>query len=146
MSTSYIELLDRPVVAIDTAAEVGTVKNLVIDRAATRVERIQVAGRSRSPELVEWSQVHSVGSDAVMIGSPEVVHESRSTDDDDLYIRGDIEIIGAQVTTTSGFHAGTVTDLHIDADTGSILAAMTSEGRVAVDRIKSFGTFGLVVQ
>ena len=147
MSTtvSYTELLDRPVIAVSDAQEVGSVKNLVLDRAASRVERIQVAGRKRSPELVDWERIRSVGADAVMINASDAVHESRADEDDDLYVRGDIEVIGAAVTTSAGFDDGEVTDLHIDAGTGAILAAMTSNERVDADRIRSLGTFGLII-
>ncbi len=144
-ATTLSELRNRRVVALDDATEVGEVKNIVVDRTASRVERVQVAGRKRSPELVDWDRVRSVGDDAVMIASADAVHESRDEEDDDSYVRGDIPIVGAQVTTTQGFSAGEVTDLHIDTSSGDVLAAMTTEGRVSADRIKSLGTFGLII-
>ncbi len=144
-SITLNELLDRRVVAVDDGTEIGDVKNVVLNREGSRVERIQVGGRRRSPELVDWPRIHRVGEDAVMIASAESVHESRDNEDDDSYVRGDIAILGAQVTTTRGFSAGEVTDLHIDPDTGAVVAAMTTEGRVGVEHIRSLGTFGLII-
>ena len=86
-----------------------------------------------------------MGADAVIITSQDAVHASRADEDDKSYVRGDIEILGANTTTTGGFGAGTISDLHIDPSSGAVIAALTSEGRVPADQIRSLGTFGLII-
>lgn len=139
------DLVGREVVAVATAENIGEVKAVVLDRAATRVERIQVGGRKRSPELVDWSRVERVGADAVMVASADAVHESRQDEPDDLYVRGDIAIVGARVLDVSGRLRGVVTDVHIAERSGEIRAFMTDQGRVPADAVRSLGTFALVI-
>ncbi len=139
------ELLARRVVALDDASDIGHVETVILDRGATRVERIQVSGRSRSPNLVDWAQINNVGADAVIITNAAAVHESRDAEDDNIYVRGEIAILGAEVLTTGGFPAGQLEDLHIDTATGEITAAVTTNGTVAADNIIALGTFALVI-
>ncbi len=137
------DVLGRQVVSVADAENVGEVRALVLDHQASRVERLQVAGRKRSAELVDWNRIDGVGPDAVMIKDGGDVHPK--DDEDEPFVRGDIEIIGAMVLDTAGYDIGTVTDLHIDATTGEVMAAMTAAGRIPADRIRSLGTFALVV-
>lgn len=139
------EVLGRKVVALDDAEDIGTFEAIVPDRAGRVIERIQIGGRKRSPELVDWDRVTSVGKDAVMVESADAAHQSREDEPDDLYVRGKIEIIGARVLDTDGFEAGEVTDLHFDTETGEITAAMTDDGRIPAERIRSLGTYALVI-
>ncbi len=137
------DVLGRQVVSVADAETVGEVRALVLDRQASQVERLQVAGRKRSAELVDWNRIDGVGPDAVMIKAGDDVHPKEA--EDEPYVRGDIEIIGAMVLDTAGYDVGTVSDLHIDASTGEVLAAMTATGRIPAERIRSLGTFALVV-
>lgn len=144
-TSSVAEIMGRKVISVAGGEDVGEIKAVVVDRGANRIERFQVGGRKRSPEMIDWEQVQSIGSDAVMITAAEDVHESRKDEPDDLYVRGDIEIIGATVLDTAGFERGSVTDLHFDADSGAVLAAMTNDGRVAAEQLRSLGTYALVI-
>ena len=145
MSTVTLsELIDREVVSGSTAESIGEIKSLVLDRQGQRVRRVQVAGSKRSPELVEWRRIESVGSDAVLVRAETDVHDS-DDNDDALYTRGEIEIVGARVLDTLGFERGAVTDLHIDAESGDVLAFMTDHGRIPTDRVESLGSYALVV-
>lgn len=143
-TTTVSDVLGRRVVSSADANELGTVDAFVLDRPASRIERVQVGGSRRKPELVEWRHIDSIGSDAVMVGASDDVHGSE-VDEDELYVRGDIDVVGAQVLDTGGRLRGTVTDLHFDADDGSVVAALTDEGRIPADRIRALGTFALVV-
>lgn len=142
---SLADVLGRKVVALDDAEDIGSLEAVVPDRAGRHIERIQIGGRKRSPELVDWGQIASVGTDAIMVRSSDAAHESRDDEPDDLYVRGDIKIIGARVLDTDGFEGGEVTDLHFDSETGEITAAMTDGGQIPADRIRSLGTYALVI-
>lgn len=138
------DVLGRRVVAADDATEIGAVKAFVLERDASRVRRLHVSGSKRSAELVDWGRITGVGEDAVMVSSIEDVHETVA-DTDDAFVKGDIDVIGARVLDTSGYELGEVTDLHIDADTGAVVAAMTTGGRVEAERLRSLGSHALVV-
>lgn len=142
--SSVSDVLGRRVVAVEDAEEIGEVKAFVLDRSGSAVRRLHVAGRKRSAELVDWNDIESVGADAVMVGSARDVSDS-SREVDDEFVKGDIEILGARVLDTAGYAVGEVTDLHFDAVTGEVVAAMTDEGRIDASRIRALGTYALVV-
>lgn len=145
MSTiTLTDLVGREVVSGSTAESLGKVKTLVLDRPASVVERLQVAGTKRNPELVEWRRIQSIGDDVVLVRSDDDVHESDS-DADELYTRGEIDIVGSRVLDTHGFDRGTVSDLHIDATSGDVVAFLTDQGRIPAGRIRALGTYALVV-
>lgn len=137
-------ILGRSVVGADDALELGEVKAVVLDRAASTVQRLQVAGSKRSPEMVEWDDIENLGADAIMVRSSDSVHDSDDDADAD-YVRGDIEIIGARVLDTAGYAIGTVEDVTFDAASGAVIAAQTDQGTIPSDRIRSLGTYALVV-
>jgi len=143
-TTTATELLNRRVVTTTDATDAGEVKGFVADRDMGRIRRVHVAGSTRLPKLVDWSRITDIGPDAVMVQSREDIHESVN-DADDLFINGDIALIGAKVLDTGGRFRGEVRDLHIDVESGAITAVMTTDGRIEAADIKSIGTFALVI-
>jgi uncharacterized protein YrrD len=97
----------------DLAAEV---KDVVFDRGAGRVEGFTLNNpglfsRARHDALL-WSDVHSLGADAVMIRSDEVFVPS-----DRLASRHDRRsgnVLADQVLTDQGVHLGTVVDVILE--------------------------------
>lgn len=135
----------QPVIAIDSAEEIGTVKHFVVAPDASRIERLHIDGRRSKALFAEWSALESFGADRVMVTKSG---EASSSDDDrDLAAaKGKIDLIGARVLDTAGFERGTVADASFETDTGGITAVRTSEGvDVPQARIHSLGTYALVV-
>lgn len=143
ISLSNIE--DLEVVTISDAEVVGTVETVVLDRSARAVQRVRVGGSKRSPEMVDWRDIAAVGPDVVTLGAADAVHPSRD-DEDELYVRGDVTIIGARVLDDAGFEHGSVKDLHFDDETGDTVAFLTDAGRIPVDDVHSLGGHALVVR
>jgi len=109
------ELTTRPVVTLggDLAAEV---KDVVFDRGAGRVEGFTLNNhglfsRSRHDALL-WSDVYSLGADAVMVRSDDVFVPV-----DRLASRRDRKagnVLADQVLTDGGVHLGTVVDVILE--------------------------------
>ena len=135
----------QPVIAVDSAEEIGTVKHFVVASDASRIERLHIDGRRSKALVAEWSALESFGADRVMVTSAD--EPSASSDDRDIAAaKGKIDLIGARVLDTAGFEQGTVADASFDADSGVITAVHTSEGiDIAQDRIHSLGTSALGV-
>lgn len=109
------DITTRPVVTLDgeLAAEV---KDVVFDRGAGRVEGFTLNNhglfsRSRHDALL-WSDVYSLGSDAVMIRSEDVfVPVDRLASRRE---RKSANVLADQVLTDGGVHLGTVVDVILE--------------------------------
>lgn len=141
---SLAELTGRRVVAADDATEIGQIKHLVLSRDARHVDAIHVSGKKKNADLVPWDDVSSIGHDAVMVTSATSAHQPSSGTDTE-FVRGNVAIMGARVLDTEGYEIATVTDLEFDGESGDIVSVTTSAGRIEPNRIRSIGTFALVV-
>lgn len=108
----------RPVVTL-AGDVVAQIKDTVFDGPAGRVTGFTLSGRGllSGPlkQSLPWSAVHSVGRDAVMIRSREVLAEPAA-----VVARGEAaqgRVIGAKVLTDAGTEVGTVLDLVVEAGT-----------------------------
>lgn len=144
MTSTLSELLGRRVVAADTAADLGEVKAVVPNRAGRVLDGIHVSGGKRHPELVKWSDITAVGPDAVMISSSSALTEW--TDDrTDEAVRGHIDFLGSTILSTDGAILGSVSDVHFDEESGTIVGLLHDGGRIDGERVRSIGTFAVVV-
>ncbi len=136
----------QPVVAIDSAEEIGTVKHFVVSSDVGRVERLHIDGRKKKALFAEWRDLESFGVDRVMVNKADA--PSTSDDDRDLSAaRGEVNLIGSRVLDTTGFEHGTVADASFDADTGEITGVTTTEGdELSPSSIRSLGTYALVAE
>ena len=136
--------IGRRVVAQDTADEIGQVKAFVIDHSGRQVERIQVAGHKRNARLVDWSAIATFGSDAVMVAAHDDVGEAADERDQEV-VRGEVTVLGARILDTTGLEHGRVTDVAFDPTTGAVVDVVGGDAHIAPDRIRSLGTWALVV-
>lgn len=144
MTSILSEVLGRRVVAADSAADLGEVKAVVPNRSGRVIDGIHVSGGKRNPELVNWSDVTAVGPDAVMVGSAGALEEW--TDDrTDEAVRGHVDFLGSTILSTDGAILGSVSDVHFDDDDGVIVGLLHEGGRIEGERIRSIGTFAVVV-
>ena len=145
MSSAFTKAVGRKVVDSATADDVGEIKTFVVDQAGRRITRIQVAGRNRNPQMVDWADVKSFGDDVVLITSQSAIHdatEERTTD----IVKGAVDYIGTRIITVDGEELGAVDDVHFDTGTGEVIAIMGNNGRVEAARIRSLGTYAAVVE
>jgi len=143
-TVSLVELVGRRVVAADDANQIGQVKHIVLSLDAQRVEALHVAGKKQHADLVEWIDIVSIGRDAVMATSASAARQPVS-DTDVEFVRGAVTIVRARVLDTEGYEIATVTDLLFDAESGEVVSVTTTAGPIAAARIRSLGTFALVV-
>jgi uncharacterized protein YrrD len=143
--TSMTRAVGRPVIALDTAVEIGKVKAFVVTARADSVLRIQIAGRKKHALFADWSDLESFGDDAVMVRQAHA--PSESDDDRDLAAaRGTINILGSRVLATSGFEHGVVAEVAFDDETGVLHEVVTSSGvSLAAASLNSLGRYALVV-
>lgn len=144
MTTSFTDAMKRKVVAEDTADDIGKVKTFVCDVSGTKITQIQVAGRKRNAELVDYSAVASFGADVVLIRSEGDLHEADDERANEM-VRGNIEYIGSRVLSSDGQEHGKVTEVHFDEANGDVVAFLGDVvGRVEASKIRSLGSYAVV--
>ncbi|HLI52389.1 MAG TPA: PRC-barrel domain-containing protein [Thermomicrobiaceae bacterium] len=117
------DLKGRPVVAIDGGEQLGTIKDVLFNLDARAVQAITVSSGGLfhgSSTVIAMSDIHSIGNDAVMVPSRDVL---RGDEDTPVYRQypGIKELTSLRVMTKSGEHAGDVSTLRIDPGDGHLI-------------------------
>jgi hypothetical protein len=72
--------------------------------------------------------------------------EQVTTDRETQAVRGKVSALGSRVLTTTGFDAGTVVDVEFDTGSGELTAVRTDTDTFSRDRLRSLGSYALVVE
>ena len=135
------ELTGARVMSKASAQKMGKVEGVVTDVPPRRVVALQV-GRD---QLVDWGDVSGVGADTVVVESEDSVRHAADAREERA-MAGDFDWRGKRVLSDHGNELGTVTEVELDEVSGAIEAVETTEGRVAADRLRSVGTYCVVVR
>jgi uncharacterized protein YrrD len=141
--TSFETTNGRPVVAGDTAENLGKIKAFIVDPTVSRVAAIQISGRGGKAELIDWEQIEGFGADAVM--SRSLAPRQVSGEHEIQAAKGKMSVRGSRVLTTLGFECGEAEDVSFDTETGLITSISTTQGQVDVSRVRSCGSYALVI-
>jgi len=146
MSIETFKQVDgRTVIASDSADTIGHVKGFVLDAAGRQIEAIHVDGRGKNASVVDWATLTAFGQDAVMVPSESdraTVHDGHQTE----AVKGKVGMVGSRVLTVEGRSAGKVVDAEFDTETGAIVRVITDNGAVDAGRVRSLGSYALVVE
>ncbi len=137
------DAMGRAVVARDTAETVGQVYGAVVDVGARRITAIQV-GKGHKAQLADWSAITGVGPDAIVVDS-ETGLRSAQGEREERIVKGDIALLGGRVLTDRGDALGTLEDVEFDEDTGEVVALVCGDTSVPAARLRSVGSFAIVV-
>lgn len=116
------DLKGRPVVAIDGGEQLGAIKDVLfnLDERAAQAVTISSGGLFHgSSTVIAMSDIHSIGNDAVMVPSRDVL---RGDEDTPVYRQypGIKELTSLKVMTKSGEHVGEVSTLRINPEDGHL--------------------------
>jgi uncharacterized protein YrrD len=134
----------RTVVASDTAESIGSVKGFVLDAGGRTIEAIHVDGHGRRAMILAWPAVQAFGADVVMANAGA----DRSTIDSDhqkAAVKGVVAMLGTRVLTVEGHELGIVDDVEFDTGSGAVVRVTTNHGPVDAHRLRSLGSYALVV-
>lgn len=115
------DLAKTPVVAKDTGRKLGTVKDVIYDPNAKQLDAVTLESRGfvgPSRWFLLQSDIQSVGSDAVMVETAEVLHRPRTVPHQRQVVREGVTLIGKSVMSESGTLLGRISDVIIDPHTG----------------------------
>lgn len=116
------DLKGRQVVAIDGGEQLGTIKDVLfnLDERAIQVIAVSSGGLFHSSSnVIAMSDIQSIGNDAVMVASRDVLQGGEDTPVYRQY-PGLQELTSRKVMTQSGEHVGEVETLRIETETGRL--------------------------
>ncbi len=131
-------------VGFESAESIGSVKGFVLDARGRKIEAIHVGGHGKNATILDWSAVKAFGADAVMAATgadPSAI----DNDHQKAAVKGSVTMLGTRVLTVGGRAVGTVTDVEFDTDSGIVVGVATDQGRIEPDRLRSLGSYALVV-
>jgi uncharacterized protein YrrD len=142
---SMRSVIGQPLIAVDDAEQVGTVKHFVLSGRVDRIERLHVEGRGKNAQFLSWNDLRSFGDDRVMVSRSGSVSAADDTRDRDA-AEGSVDVLGARILDTAGFEHGRVDDVDFDTETGDVVSVVSSGGtRFPASALRSLGSYALVV-
>ena len=141
--TSLRALVGHPVVATDSAEQLGTVDGLVVDPVQHRVVALRLSRKS-SPFL-SWGDVRSIGADAVMVTTAAAAREARGPLEERV-ADGVALATGRRLLDDGGDELGALDDLEFDDTTGALAHLDVGDTTIAGDRLTGIGSYAVVVR
>lgn len=135
--------LKRPVMAVETAAELGKVTGFAIDPDTCRLACV-LYGRGSNKRIVTWEILAGIGPDAVMVADHGRIIAPQ-TPEEETIAKGDRGLLGHRVLSEIGNDLGTVIDFDLDADTGEVLRVVTDQMTLDGDVLRKVGPVGAIV-
>lgn len=121
------------VLALDNAADLGKVLDLVFDHDADECLGLLLRESSmfHAAQFVPWNAIRAIGKDAVMIEN----HDAIIAPADDARLREvmerDTHLSGTRMLTETGDELGTFADVYLDENTGRVIGYESSGGLVS---------------
>ncbi|GAA2515397.1 MULTISPECIES: PRC-barrel domain-containing protein [Streptomyces] len=132
----FSEARGLPVLTLDDAEELGTVKALTVDAVSGVVTHVRVRGPHRRETVLPWGALHALGPDAVLVRSAAAPAE----------VPPHHELPGLRILAETGDQLGTVQDVAFEPGTGRLEAVLTAHGDLPADRLLGLGGYALVVR
>ena len=136
------DLLGKPVLDVSTATTAGRIDDLVVDVGGRTVRGLVVGKSANGGAWLEWSDIKSMGADAVTIERVDVVTAPP----------GDVgpgcrqaKVLGGRVLTDEGRELGPLATIDIDPDSGAVEALVLADRRVAADQLIGIGSYATVI-
>ncbi len=138
------ELLGKPVLDLSTATTVGRIDDVVLDVPGRRLHGLRVGKSAGAGEWLAWGDIKAVGTDAVTV---EGVDRIGSVPDElpGRWLRGD-KALGGRVLSDGGRELGSLTDIDLDAESGTLHAVVLGDRRLEADSLHGIGTYATVVR
>ena len=136
------ELTRKPVVAVDSAEQLGSISRVRIDPATGQITAMVIGGKKGG--VVGREAVRGVTGDIVTLTSADAVHEGVDPTEEDL-LAGRFDLIKKRVLTTAGFDVGQVRDCEFDDD-GTLTVLLTTTQSVPGAALRGIGSYAVVVE
>lgn len=127
------EIISLPVIDRSIGREIGEVKSIVYDAQERKLKAliIEDGGWLWGKNLIHLKDVESIGHDAVIVSSLDVIVRTSDNNEADRICHEGSCLIGYNVITNSGNDFGVIEDIVVESTTGSIVGLEISNGLLA---------------
>lgn len=160
MSIKANTIIGLPVVSIETGAKINTIKEVIYDGINNQVKAFVVdeKGWFNGAKIIAMSDIHSIGEDAVMVKTENVILPASQHYDTSISSIANSEnfLTKSEVMTESGKKLGRVVDIYFDFPSGIVNSIEVSEGlienlksgtkQIHIQDIITIGTDSLIVK
>ncbi len=124
------DIIDKPIVAADRGKKIGGVKDVLFSASQKKVLGLLVeeGGLLATAKVVPFSQIDSIGSDAVIVKDINAVIPAGERPDMDATMEGENVAKGTRVMTDDGKDVGKIADIFFDETSGTIEGYEVSGG------------------
>ena len=140
----YSQVRGQRVLAQTDAQLVGSVRRLLLDPASVTVSGAQLEGVVGDATIMPWNAVVSVGPDAVMVESAEVLRPPGAELEERIG-EGVFDLEGKQVLSDLGDSLGQLEDIEFDERSGRVSQLMVPGHRFPLERFISVGPDVLII-
>lgn len=112
------EFVGKPVYSIDEGRQLGTVRDVYVDRALAWLAGVHLGREgllSRKSLLIPREAIAVFGIDAVLAKQSDVVSDSKQTPESEQWLRLD-DLAGRHVDTPAGTRVGAIGDVMLDEE------------------------------
>ncbi|KAF1085836.1 PRC-barrel domain protein [Sporotomaculum syntrophicum] len=112
-----------PVISLEEGQQIGIIKGLVVNPSLKRVAAliIEQKGWFNEQKFIPFSNVHSVGEDAVTVKHGTIVQKGGNLPEIISLTKSKVKISGARIVTESGTLLGEADDYYVNLATGEII-------------------------
>ena len=136
---SLRDVVGKPIIHHETAEQAGQVRSIAIDPTRRSAVAL-VTAEGRASRVVEWTDVHSIGPDAVIINRVRDVQP-----DEDRLVSGAQDPLKKRVLSDRGNEHGAVTDVIVD-ESGLVQSIDVDGESFDGARLRGIGSYALVIE
>jgi uncharacterized protein YrrD len=117
------QFTSMPVISLEEGQEIGIIKGLVVDPGLKKVAAliIEQKGWFNEQKFIPYSNVHSVGEDAVTVKHGTMVQKGGNLPEIISLTKSKVKISGARIVTESGTLLGEADDYYVNLATGEMV-------------------------
>lgn len=142
--TFLSQIKGQRVLTVDDAQQVGSIRRLLVDPGQARVTAVHLEGVSGSDTLLPWPKVKSVGPDALMVETAQLLEEPpeqvRERIDAGYY-----DLDGRTVYSDAGDSLGQLEDIEFDESSGRVIRLHVPGHALPVPRFVAIGPDAVIV-
>lgn len=117
------QFISMPVISLEEGQQIGTIKGLVVDPGLKKVAAliIEQKGWFNDQRFIPYSNVHSVGEDAVTIKHGTMVQKGGNLPEIISLTKNKVKISGARMVTENGTLLGEADDYYVNLASGEMI-------------------------
>jgi uncharacterized protein YrrD len=117
------QFASMPVISLEEGQQIGIIKSLVVDPGLKRVAALMIEqkGWFSDQKFIPYSNVHSVGEDAVTVKHGTMVQRGGNLPEIISLTKNKVKVSGARIITQGGTVLGEADDYYVNLATGEMI-------------------------